>query len=261
MFVEKINEFARANLSEKDMVPTVEADCEIEFTDATLSLADSLQLLEPFGVGNPVPQFVMRGVTVSEITGVSDNKHTRFTLTDGKTSVSAMYFSNSPASLSIYNGDKVDILFNISINEWQDRKSVQLIIRDVKVAISSENQYKNDRKRFEDIKAGATFTAEENIFPERADFTAVYKLVQTSLHSGIDVLSHKDIMSKLSGSLYSNDMSYIKLKFIIMVFREMNLIVIDEFADEEYRFKLHYTTTKKDLSKSSILRRLRSQMR
>ena len=261
LFIEKINEFARANLSEKDMVPTVEADCEIEFTDANLALADSLQLLEPFGVGNPVPQFVMRGVTVSEITGVSDNKHTRFTLTDGKTSVSAMYFSNSPASLGIYNGDKVDILFNISINEWQDRKSVQLIIRDVKVAISGENQYKNDRKRFEDIKSGATFTAEENIFPERADFTAVYKLVQNSLHSGVDVLSHKDIISKLSGSLYANDMSYIKLKFIIMVFREMNLIVIDEFADEEYRFKLHYTTTKKDLSKSSILRRLRSQMR
>ena len=261
LFVEKINEFARANLSEKDMVPTVEADCEIDFTDATLALADSLQLLEPFGVGNPVPQFVMRGVTVSEITGVSDNKHTRFTLTDGKTSISAMYFSNSPASLGIYNGDKVDILFNVSVNEWQDRKSVQLIIRDIKVAISGENQYKNDRKRFEDIKAGATFKAEENIFPDRADFTAVYKLVQSSLHSGVDVLSHKDIMSKLSGSLYENDMSYIKLKFIIMVFREMNLIVIDEFSDEEYRFKLHYTTTKKDLSKSSILRRLRSQMR
>ena len=261
LFVEKINEFARANLTEKDMIPVVEADCEIGFSDASIALADSLQLLEPYGVGNPVPQFVMRGVTVSEVNGVSDNKHTRFTFTDGRTSVSGMYFSNSPSSLGICNGDKVDILFNISINEWQDRKSVQLIIRDIKIAISGENQYKNDRKRFEDIKSGATFTADENIFPERADFTAVYKLIQTSLHSGVDVLTHKEIINKLSGALYANDMSYIKLKFIIMVFREMNLVVIDEFADEEYRFKLHYTTTKKDLSKSSILRRLRSQMR
>lgn len=261
LFVEKINEFARANLTEKDMIPVVEADCEIGFSDASIALADSLQLLEPYGVGNPVPQFVMRGVTVSEVNGVSDNKHTRFTFTDGRTSVSGMYFSNSPSSLGICNGDKVDILFNISINEWQDRKSVQLIIRDIKIAISGENQYKNDRKRFEDIKSGAIFTADENIFPERADFTAVYKLIQTSLHSGVDVLTHKEIINKLSGALYANDMSYIKLKFIIMVFREMNLVVIDEFADEEYRFKLHYTTTKKDLSKSSILRRLRSQMR
>ena len=260
IFIEKINEFARANLTEKDMVPVVEADCEISFSDATIALADSLQLLEPFGVGNPVPQFVMKGITVSEVSGVSDNKHTRFSFTDGRTSISAMYFSNSPGTLGIHNGDKVDILFSISVNEWQDRKNVQLIIRDIKVAISGENQYKNNRRRFEDIKAGSTFTDSENIFPERADFSAVYKLIQNSLHSGIDILTHKDIISKL-GTAGNADIGYIKLKFIIMVFKEMNLLYIDEFSDEEYRFKLHYSTTKKDLSKSSILKRLRSQMR
>ena len=261
IFISKINEFARANLSEKDMIPVVEADCEIDFSDATLALADSLQLLEPFGVGNPVPQFIMKGVTVAEISGVSDNKHTRFTFTDGKTSISAMYFSNSPASLGIYNGDKVDILFSIGVNEWQDRKSVQLVIKDIKVALSSEKQYKNNRQRFEDIKSGATFTSKENIFPERSDFTVVYKIIQSSLHSGVDVMTHKDIISKASASGSDADIGYIKLKFIIMVFKEMNLINIDEFSDEEYRFKLHYSTTKKDLTKSSILRRLRSQMR
>lgn len=261
LFIAKINEFARANLTEEDMVPVIEADCEIDFSDATLALADSLQLLEPFGVGNPVPQFIMRGVTVSEVSGVSDNKHTRFTFTDGRTSVSAMYFSNSPYSLGICNGDKVDILFSIGINEWQDRKSVQLIIKDIKVAISGENQYRNNRNRFEDIKSGAIFTDEENIFPERSDFTIVYKLIQNSLHSGIDVLTHKDIMTKAAMLGNGNEIGYIKLKFIIMVFKEMNLLYIDEFSDEEYRFKLHYSTTKKDLSKSSILRRLRSQMR
>ena len=260
LFVEKINEFARANLSEKDMVPVIEADCEIDFADASLAVADSLQLLEPYGVGNPVPQFIMRNVTVSDVCGVSDNKHTRLTLTDGKTSLSAMYFSNSPSDLGVCTGDKIDILFNLGINEWQDRKSVQLIIRDLKISMSSEKQYQYNRQRFEDVKAGAIFTQQDGYFPEREDFVDVYKFLQNSLHSGIDSFTHKELLNKLSSNA-TNDIGYVKLKFIIMVFKEMNILQIDEFEDENYRFKLQYSTTKKNLSKSSILRKLRSQMR
>ena len=260
LFIEKINEFARANLSEEDMVPVIEADCEIEFADATLALADALQLLEPYGVANPVPQFIMRNVSVSEVSGVSDNKHTRLTLTDGKTSISAMYFSNSPADIGVFAGDKVDILFNIGINEWQDRKSVQLIVRDIKVAMSSESQYQFNRQKFEDIKAGAIFTQADGYFPEREDFVTAYKFLQNSLHVGVDTFTHKELLNKLSAG-GSSDIGYVKLKFIIMIFKEMNILQIDEFEDEKYRFKLHYSTTKKNLSKSSILKKLRSQMR
>ena len=261
MFIEKINEFARANLSEEDMVPVMEADCEIDFADATLSLADSLQLLEPYGVGNPVPQFIMRDVFVAEVSGVSDNKHTRLTLTDGRTSISAMYFSSSPAELGVCTGDKVDILFNLGINEWQDRKSVQLIVRDIKIAMSSESQYKYNKQKFEDIKSGAIFSPDDGYFPEREDFVAVYKFLQNSLHAGLDTFTHKDLLTKFSGSNSEREIGYVKLKFMIMVFKEMNLLQIDEFEEEKYRFKLQYSTTKKNLSKSSILKKLRSQMR
>ena len=261
IFIEKINEFARANLSEEDMVPVIEADCEMEFADATIALADSLQLLEPYGVGNPVPQFIMKNVFVSEVSGVSDNKHTRFTLTDGKTSVSAMYFSNSPSDLGVCTGDKVDILFNLGVNEWQDRKSVQLIIRDIKISMSSANQYKRNRQIFEDIRAGATFSAEDGYFPEREDFVAVYKFLESALYSGADTFTHKDLLTKLANGNSSCDIGYVKLKFMIMVFKEMNLLQIDEFEDEKYRFKLQYSATKKNLNKSSILKKLRSQMR
>ena len=79
-----------------------------------------------------------------------------------------------------------------------------------------------------------------------------------SQHSGIDTLSHRDICAKLScgGSGY---ISYIKLKVIIMVMRELNIVHIDEVGDEIYKFSIHYTTAKTDLEKSGILRKLRSQ--
>ena len=54
-----INEYAINNLSEKDMIQTVEADCELDFTDVNLALAKGIQLLEPYGVSNPIPAFVL----------------------------------------------------------------------------------------------------------------------------------------------------------------------------------------------------------
>ena len=53
--------------------------------------------------------------------------------------------------------------------------------------------------------------------------------------------------------------NYIKLKVMIKVFFELNIIGIDEFEDELYRFKIYYSGTKTDLEKSNLLRKLRQQ--
>ena len=57
-FRQKINEYARDTLNEEDMVPSIEADLEISFKSADIDLADGLRILEPYGVGNPMPSFV-----------------------------------------------------------------------------------------------------------------------------------------------------------------------------------------------------------
>ena len=64
----------------------------------------------------------MRGVYINEISGVSDSKHSKLVLGNGVSTVMAMCFSSSPSSLGVYVGDKIDILFNIDINEWGGRE-------------------------------------------------------------------------------------------------------------------------------------------
>ncbi len=255
-----INEYAVSNLDEKDMVQTVEADCELDFTDVNLALAKGIQLLEPYGVSNPIPAFVLRGVTVNDINGISDGKHTRLSIGNGRYTLSAMYFSNSPDSLNVFVGDKVDLLFNLDVNEWGGRESVQLIVRDIKHSVSEKAKYESERARFEEIRNGANFTAEENVLPDREDFAAVYRLIQSSVRSGVDKLSHRDIVSRLRVSEEGSSIGYIKLKIIIMVFTELNIVGIENLPNESYKFKLHYSTTKAKLERSTLLRRLRSQM-
>ena len=258
LFREKINEYARQNLAADDMIPTIDTDLEVNFSDITVSLAEEIRILEPHGVENPVPVFELRGVYVSEISGVSEGRHTKLTLSDGRRYLSAIFFSISPNETGVRVGNRVDVLFNLDINEWAGRKNVQLIVRDIKLSNGVRNDIEVQRRRFDEIKGGARFDASEDIIPSRDDFAQVYKLLLSSQYSGTDTLSHRDICAKLS-CISSNYISYIKLKIIIMVMRELNIVRIDEIGEEIYKFAIHYTSAKTDLEKSGILRKLRSQ--
>ena len=254
-----INKYARENLNDDAMVPTLEADCKVDISGVNLGLAEDLQILEPYGVGNPIPNFVMYGINVNEIAPVSEGRHTRFSLGEGKNTVSAMYFSNSPASLGIYNGDKVDLLFNIDINEWLGRRSVQLIIKDVRPSVAQDEINAKERELFESIWAGAHYSKDDNILPDREDFAAVYRFIVASIRGGTDTLAHRDICFGLSKGHDARDVGYVKLKIIIKVFIELNLVGIEEVADEVYKFTVHYSASKADLEKSYLLRRIRGQ--
>ena len=258
-FRELINKYARENLDEDAMIPTLEADCKVDISGVNLSLAEDLQILEPYGVGNPIPNFVMYGINVNEIAPVSEGRHTRFSLGEGKNTVSAMYFSNSPASLGIYNGDKVDLLFNIDINEWLGRRSVQLIIKDVRPSVAQDEINAKERELFERIWSGEHFSKNDNILPDREDFAAVYRFIVASIRGGTDTMAHRDISFGLSKGYDGRDIGYVKLKIIIKVFIELNLVGIEEIADEVYKFTVHYSASKADLEKSSLLRRIRGQ--
>ena len=260
-FRDKINEYARENLSKEDMIPTLEADAEIDFTDISLGFAEELQILEPYGVGNPIPTFVLRNVYASEITPVSDGKHTRFVFTDGNSYVSAMYFTTSPKETGVFAGDKLDVLFTVDINEWMGRRSVQLIVKDVKLSSDNKDYYDSLRKRYREIHNGDSFSDDENVLPSREDFAKLYRFILASLRQGNDEFSHRELISELSKIRDGKEIGFIKLKFMIKVFTELNIIGIDESEEEQYKFKISYSGSKTDLEKSNLLRKLRQQKR
>ena len=258
-FRQKINEYAEKTLTEENMVPTVDADLEISLSEVNIDLADGLRILEPYGVGNPVPNFVIRSVIVTEISSVSEGKHTRFAFSDGNSFVCGMFFSCPPASLGLYVGDQVDVLFNIDVNEWAGRRNVQLIIRDIKQSASHRSFVKMEHERFYEVWNGARFTPDEQVLPTRDDFALVYRTVVDAVRMGNDKLTVRDIIYRLSFKKDSASVGYIKLMIIIKVMQELNIMGIEELEEETYRFKVQYKSGKTELDKSNLLRRLRSQ--
>lgn len=257
LFRERINEYARIHLTKEDLIPQLEADCEINFSDINLGLADGLRILEPYGVGNPLPTFIIRDVRVIEIQPVSEGKHSKITLGDGNSVLTAMYFSNSPASLGICVGDSVDCMFNVDVNEWCGRRTAQLTLKDIRPSETQCARRADERERYNEIWNGATYREDENILPERADFETVYRYIFQNIRSGTDRMTNQDMIFHLSAA-HSN-IGYIKLRIIIKVFSELNIIGIEECGNDSYRFYLPYPRCKTDLEKSTLLRRIRSQ--
>ena len=257
-FRQRINEYARTHLSEEALTPTVEADLALLPSELDMNLASELRrYLEPYGTENPLPVFALFSAKVEEIVPVGGGKHTRLVLRDGDRYITAMYFSHETEKLDLYPGEKVDLLFSLDINEWGGKRTVQLIVRDLRPAEKERSEEKEAQNRFSEIMSGGAFTPEEDVVPGHDDFAAVYTVIRRLVRGGKDAFSIRSMRAQLCAAGY--DIGYIKLKFIFSIFREMNILGIEEIAEETYRFRLKFNTTKTDLEKSNILRQLRAR--
>lgn len=274
-FKQRINDFARGCFDSAQPVAAVEAECELFPADVTMTQAAELYKLEPYGVSNPVPVFVMFDVTVTNISSVGGGKHTKLILSKDTLVVTAMYFRKTPAELDIFEGDRVDVMFNLDINEYHpEAKTVQFVVKDLRLTDATREYEEAERDFYSDVNEGRVdagcVTPDEaaSIVPARSDFAAVYRIVEKELHRrdvesgkipGGDTFSIRTLSKLLSDA--GHPMRYVKLKYIIRSFQELNILSIDEVEPETetYSFKYVYVKNKADLDKSNILRKLKSQ--
>lgn len=263
-FKQRINDFARGCFDSEQPVAALEAECELLCEDITMNQATELYGLEPYGVSNPVPVFVMYGMRVSHVSSVGGGKHTKLTLAKDNLVITAMYFRYSPSELDVYENDVIDVMFNLDINEYQNVKSLQFIIKDIRLAKDQAEleaaEYDLYKKINEGIFDPCEFTQEEieSIVPQRSDFAAIYNILKKELRMDHDTFSIRAICKLLAANGISG--RYVKVKYIIRVFQELNILSVDEIdpVSEIYKFKYIYVKNKADLDKSNILRKLKS---
>ena len=257
-FRKKINEYAATKLSDDDFKVSITADCEIEMSDVTMELAQSLALLEPYGVGNALPSFIMTDVTVSRIMQIGAGKHTKLLLQKDGASLYALYFGVSPSALGFEVGDTIDILFNIDINDFRNVKSVQLIIEDARVANTFTLYIDEQRKRYEEIRSGERFEESEDIVPTREDFVKVYTVLRREFRNGNTVYDEISLFKVLNSTEKTN-INYVKLRYILRILNEMKICNVESLNENIFRFDVPFNSSKTNIEKSSILKKLKGQ--
>jgi single-stranded-DNA-specific exonuclease len=258
-FTTLMNQYAREHLSEDDLAVHLDADCELSVEHLTLSLAEQLTLLEPFGVANPVPQFILRDVTLTRIIPMGNGKHTKLIVSVQGTSVVAVYFGMPTARFPHHVNDRVDLLFRLNINEFQNERTLQLFVQDIHPSDSYLAEQQAQMDRYAEICAGASFDDEaENILPTRDDCALLYTVLRREYRQGHSAYTERSLLS-LMQDCAPGRFPYIKLKFILRIFQELNICGILEPQPGYYVFDIYFTPNKTSIDKSSILKKLRGQ--
>ena len=79
----RLDAFARARLTPADFDPVLDLDSELDLTEITPELFRALQLLEPYGMGNPEPVFAARRVQLAAPPRILKEKHVKLKVRAG----------------------------------------------------------------------------------------------------------------------------------------------------------------------------------
>ncbi len=259
-FRKMINDYARENFSDDIFTVRCEADCELAPDELSMAIVDELAQLEPFGVANPNPQFVVKNMTLERVISMGAGKHSKLVLTNGGRSFTAVCFGMASSSMEYHFGESVDILCQLSINEYRGQKSLQLIAQDIRLSDSFERRYGEERERYRDIEAGGEFSRSENILPSRADIATVYKFLRYESMCGRSVYSFRALRAAILEQLCV-DLNTLKLRFIINILEEMRVCEFERLSEDIFEFDIAKNAERGNIELTKTYKMLEMKMR
>lgn len=136
-FCTRIENQAQKTLSEEDLVRTIKIDSTVHLREASISFANSLKKLAPFGMATPQPIFLLRGKFSDPRLMGKDGSHLSFWLDDGNSRLKVVAFGHAQLADQLQSGDEIEILANLKIDTWNNIDSVRLFYIDHRVVMDS----------------------------------------------------------------------------------------------------------------------------
>jgi len=130
-FTEAFENAARQSLSAEQLSPLLEIDAELDFAEIGMPLMRELEVLQPFGVGNPEPVFTTASAEVAERKVFSAG--VRYRLRQGGRAIGAVIFGVGDDFPGM-PGEKIAVAYRLAENEWNGITSVELKIADLRAA-------------------------------------------------------------------------------------------------------------------------------
>lgn len=131
-FKNMINEYAEKNIKDEDLIPTINIDLKLEDSQLNIEDVEELKLLEPFGQSNEEPIFMITNLKVVSIKTLSEGKHLKLFLKN-QNYLDAIGFNLGERANELKIGDTIDIVGNLNINEFNNTKKVQMLLKDFKI--------------------------------------------------------------------------------------------------------------------------------
>ena len=176
-FRRAINEFAQ-NYPDLRFSPELEIDCLVNFADIDLQSVYRLDMLAPYGNGNPRPIFAAEGLLVTGVFPVSDGKHVRVKMSQKGREFAGIFFNTTPGKFAYKPGDYIDACFSLSVFEGTNGGMISIRLKEVRPrgmsdkVIDAYNLYSRFKYNFELSKE-----EKARLFPTREQVAAVYRKI------------------------------------------------------------------------------------
>jgi single-stranded-DNA-specific exonuclease len=134
---QRLTELAYDRLAGQELRPSLEIDMEADIHHLSEALVAELALLEPTGFMNTAPTLMSRNVKILETRTVGkDNNHIKLKIARaGQPPLDAIGFGLGDWARERL--DRIDIAYQLEINEWNGYRNLQLNLQDIRPATGS----------------------------------------------------------------------------------------------------------------------------
>jgi single-stranded-DNA-specific exonuclease len=133
-FREKFEAVVAATIDPQLLIPEINIDAEIKFSDINWPFYNIIEQMEPFGPENLRPVFITRRVIDTGFSKIVKEQHLRFSLRQGNNTLTGIGFNMADKLAILQLKTPIDIVFKIDENEWNGEKSLQLRVIDCRLS-------------------------------------------------------------------------------------------------------------------------------
>ncbi len=132
LFEEQFLAYAEENISDDMLEPTLKIEADLTIAEINMGLMDFLQDMEPFGPKNMRPKFSVKNVSTYH-TALLKDKHLKFSIKGNGITINCIAWNMlEKFELIMDPGQRVDLAFVPTINEWNGMRNIQLVIKDIR---------------------------------------------------------------------------------------------------------------------------------
>lgn len=123
-------------------------DEELPLTEVSINFIESLNVLAPFGTDNPLPKFLFSNLSTQNARQIgTENQHLKLVMTDESNTQLDVIGFGFGKDLVEFENDRLSIVGQLSINEWNGNKKPQLMLDDFAVEGLQLFDYRSKRSR------------------------------------------------------------------------------------------------------------------
>ncbi|MDW3197256.1 MAG: single-stranded-DNA-specific exonuclease RecJ [Cytophagales bacterium] len=134
LFKHRFEEVVASTITEEQLLCKLEVDLEVNFDFVNYKSYNILRQMAPFGPGNANPVLISKNVKTKYPPRLIKDEHLKMTLVkNGSQPFEAIAFGMGHFLEPISQGQPFSIAFHLDENEYRGNKSLQLIIKDIKI--------------------------------------------------------------------------------------------------------------------------------